>query len=148
MAKIFEDLFMDIQADMICVCLEYASRNVDKIFIYASVEGGITTSSHFYKIKGNVLKPHKINTFLPEQDVSVERQRACVHMLINDVEELIALCKEHDKPMPTEIKMVYDVKKNSLNVDYKYDPVYSNHKTKTSYDVINEWIKEVKNLNQ
>ena len=25
-----------------------------------------------------------------------------------------------------------DVKKNSLNVDYKYDPVYSNHKTKQS----------------
>ena len=35
------------------------------------------------------------------------------------------LCKEYDRPMPTEIKMIYDVNDGSLSVDYKYEPVYS-----------------------
>ena len=47
--------------------------------------------------------------------------------------------------MPTEIKMVYDVKTKQFNADYKYNLVHSNHKTKTADDIVNDWYYEVKN---
>ena len=33
MAKIFEDHFSELQADMVSICLEYVSGKADKIFI-------------------------------------------------------------------------------------------------------------------
>ena len=145
MAKVFEDLFMDIQADMVYACLDYASKNVDKVYIYASAEGRMIASHHFYKINGRVLQPHKINEVLLNQDVSSRRQDICLDVLSEDLEELIDLCKEHNRPMPTEIKMIYDVKKNSLDVRYKYDNQWLDHKTKTFQDVLDEWFEEIKN---
>lgn len=145
MAKVFEDLFMDIQADMVYACMDYVNGDADKIYVYVSAEGKVQTSSHFYEIGGMVYNPYTIKDVSPKYDVSVSNQRKCVNVLMEDLAELVALCKEYNRPMPTEIKMIYDVNKNSLNADYKYEPVYSNHKTKTSYDVINEWIEEVKN---
>ena len=44
--------------------------------------------------------------------------------------------------MPTEIKMIYDVNTKEFHADYKYESVYSTHKTKTAYDVVNEWMEE------
>lgn len=46
--------------------------------------------------------------------------------------------------MPTEMKLIYDVKANSLDAQYKYDNVYSKSKIKTAYDIANEWFEEIK----
>lgn len=43
--------------------------------------------------------------------------------------------------MPTEIKLIYDVKKNSLKAEYKYDLVYSNDPVKTADDIAMEWFE-------
>ena len=56
------------------------------------------------------------------------------------------LCEEHKRPMPTEIKMIYDVARNSLDVNYKYDNQWLNHKTKAPDDIADEWFEEVKNF--
>ncbi|MBQ8741197.1 MAG: DUF600 family protein [Clostridia bacterium] len=148
MSKVFEDYFAEIHTDMVDICMEYVDDVAEKIYIYGSVEDGMITADFFYKIDGNILKRHKINMVSSRYDVSVQRQNMCLDILIEDLEKLISLCKEYDRPMPTEIKMVYDVNKNSLNVDYKYDPVYSNHKTKLPDDIVEEWFEEVKNSNQ
>ena len=37
MAKIFEDYFTDLQADMVSICLEYSEKRVEKIYIYGSI---------------------------------------------------------------------------------------------------------------
>ena len=37
------------------------------------------------------------------------------------------------------------VNTKELHADYKYESVYSNHKTKTAYHVVKEWLEEVKN---
>ena len=34
MAKIFEDEFMEAQADMVSICLEYVEDDAEKIYIY------------------------------------------------------------------------------------------------------------------
>lgn len=48
--------------------------------------------------------------------------------------------------MPTEIKIVYDVKKNSVRTDFQYDLVYSNESERTFHDIVTEWFEEVQNL--
>ena len=62
-----------------------------------------------------------------------------------EIKKMVNLCKEYNRPMPTEIKMIYDVNTKEFHADYKYESVYSTHKTKTAYDVVNEWMEEVKN---
>ena len=61
---------------------------------------------------------------------------------------MLKICKEYDRPMPTEMKIVYDVKKNSLKAEYKYELVYSNDAVKTASDIAGEWFEEVKKGNE
>ena len=37
-------------------------------------------------------------------DVSLERQRDCLQILIDDIKQLVEVCKKYGRPMPTEIK--------------------------------------------
>lgn len=145
MAKIFEDYFSEIQADMVYECMDYVKGKADKVYIYASREGRMISTDYFFEINGQILERHKLNAISPQYDISTNHQSACLRALNEDVEELEKLCKEHDRPMPTEIKMIYDVKKNSLGIKYKYDNQWLDHKTKTPDDVADEWFEEVKN---
>lgn len=148
MAKTFEDLFMEMQADMVFACKDYVKGAADKIYIIISSEGRMISNDYFYEISGRIMKRHKLNEISPLYDVSPDNQEKYNMILIEDTLELKKLCKEHQRPMPTEIKMIYDVKKNSLDVKYKYDNQWLNHKTKTPNDIANEWFEEVKNSNQ
>lgn len=52
------------------------------------------------------------------------------------LEEILTnLCVKYSREMSTEIKLIYDVQKNNLNVEYKYDFVYYNNPVKTADDV-------------
>lgn len=148
MAKTFEDLFMEMQADMVFACKDYVKGAADKIYIIISSEGRMISNDYFYEISGRIMKRHKLNEISPLYDVSPDNQEKYNMILIEDTLELKKLCKEHQRPMPTEIKMIYDVKKNSLDVKYKYDNQWLNHKTKTPNDIANEWFVEVKNSKQ
>ena len=145
--KIFEDYFTEIQADMVSICLEYVENKADKIYLYASFESNVMTPNYFYDIGGTILNKHKLNDanngFV--YDVSPDRQKACLNILMEEIKKMVNLCKEYNRPMPTEIKMIYDVNIKEFHADYKYESVYSTHKTKTAYDVVNEWMEEVKN---
>jgi len=46
--------------------------------------------------------------------------------------------------MPTEMKLQYNVRNNSLKGKYKYELVYSNHETLLPNDIFNEWAEEIK----
>ena len=65
-----------------------------------------------------------------------------IEILVEDLEKLKSACEKFGKPVPTEIKLYYDVKKKSLDGKYKYEPVYSMYKDKLSDDVFEEWFKE------
>ncbi len=41
MSKTFEELFSEIQSDMVSICLEYVENRADKIFIYCSFEAKV-----------------------------------------------------------------------------------------------------------
>lgn len=145
MGKVFEDYFAELHTDMVFACKDYVNGAADKIYIYISQEGRMTSSDYFFEIEGQILKRHQLNSISKQYDISVSNQQKCNVILVDTTLELEDLCQEYQRPMPTEIKMIYDVKKNSLDVKYKYDNQWLNHKTKSPDDIANKWFEEVKN---
>ncbi|KAF6586064.1 DUF600 domain-containing protein [Paenibacillus sp. EKM211P] len=150
MTKIFEDFFSELQADMVSICLEYVNDRADKIYIYCSYEEGMISSDFFYRINNKVVERHKLNDALSSAekdvfvyDVSVERQRGVIKIINNDIEEIFHLCKKHGREMPTEMKIIYDVKLNKLTANYNYELVHTNHPVKTADDISMEWFEQI-----
>lgn len=148
MGKVFEDYFSELQTDMVEICLEYVEDRAEKIYIYSFFEGGVQSCNFFYKVNGKVVKKSRLNDVIvdgqEEYDVSIPRQCDVMEILNEDMVALRKLCEEHQREMPTQIKLIYDVSANSLNVDYSYDIIYSNHKNKMADDILEEWFESEK----
>jgi len=148
MSKVFEDYFSEIQADMVAICLEYVENVAETIYIYCSHEEGMISSDFFYRINNQLKERHKINECgTISYDVSTDRQDMVLEILNDDIEKMINLCKEYDRPMPTEMKLVYEVKNNSLVADYQYELVYSLDDVKTADEISEEWFAEISKKN-
>ncbi|EJO5349458.1 hypothetical protein ACTQ4K_15580 [Clostridium sporogenes] len=149
MNKSFEDFFSELQADMVSICLEYVENKADKIYIYCSFEECIISSDFFYVINDKTVRKHKLNDAINigidgfRYDTSVERQKGVISIINEDIEKIYMLCKEYKREMPTEIKLIYDVNKNSLKAEYKYNLIYSNDPIKTADDIAIEWFENI-----
>ncbi len=143
MGKVFEDYFTELQTDMISICLEYVEDRAEKIYIYCSYENNMISGDFFYKINGKVVHNNKLNDAIADRekpyDVSIDRQKEVIDIIIEDIISLKKLCQEYQRDMPTQIKLIYDVSENKVQADYSYDIIFSNDKKKTSYDVLEEW---------
>ncbi|HGK6242944.1 TPA: hypothetical protein ACJ3IJ_002037, partial [Neisseria meningitidis] len=67
-------------------------------------------------------------------------------ILMEDLEKLNSICQKFNQPMPTEIKMIYDVKKNSLSANYQYNLILSSESGLLALpqDVEDAWFEEIK----
>lgn len=150
MSKIFEDIFSELQADMVSICIEYVEDKAEKAFIYCSFEEGVISNDFFYCINGKIVRKHKLNDAIDynvvkfQYDTSAGRQKVVMNIINDDIEKIYKLCNEHKREMPTEIKLIYDFKSNSLKAEYKYDLVYSNDPVKTADDIAMEWFEQIK----
>ena len=143
MGKVFEDYLSEIQMDMLSVCLEYAGHKADKVFVYASFESNVISSDFFFEINHKIWGKNKLKEIDANvYDSSPKRQFACLDVLEKDIEDIISLCKEHNRPTPTEIRLFYNVQTKQAGANYQYDPVISKTKNKVSEDVVNDWIAE------
>ncbi|SME20271.1 hypothetical protein BACERE00175_03976 [Bacillus cereus] len=149
--KEFEDRFSELQADMISICMEYVEDRADKVYVYASCEEDMISSSFFYLINNKYVECHKVNDALEngeeKYDVSPERMFQVLQIIGEDIEEIETLCKEYEKDMPTEMKLIYDAKSGKFKAEYKYDLIHTNEDIKTADDFADEWFEEVKNNN-
>ncbi|KKI92093.1 hypothetical protein WQ54_10945 [Bacillus sp. SA1-12] len=149
--KGFEDRFSELQADMISICMEYVEDRADKVFIYASCEEGMVSGKFFYLINNQYVKCHKVNDALENgeesYDVSPERMFKVLQIIGEDIEEIEILCKEYERDMPTEMKLIYDAKSGKFQAEYKYDLIHTNDDIKTADDFADEWFEEIKNNN-
>ena len=103
----------------------------------------------FFEITKKVVKKHQLNDIKGneedfEYDVSEERQKALLNIILEDIKKIHALCAEYRKDMPTEMKLIYDVKKNSLKADYCYENLWTDSETKLALHICEEWFEEVK----
>ena len=149
MAKVFEDYFSEIQADMVSICMEYVEGVADKVYIYGSAEEGVILPDYFYCINGKVVERHKINDVGTIQyDVSSARQRQVSRILIDDIKKMVKLCKENNRDMPTEMKMIFDVKTRKFSAEYSYELMYLKFPDKSAATIAQEWYEEVKNASE
>lgn len=149
MAKVFEDVFMDIQGNMISLGLDYVRSQAEKVFIYASNEEGAMSFNVFYQIKGEVVTPDEVNRIVNKKiDDSDDKVFSLLKEGVREIREIESVCETYDRPIPTEMRLTYDVKANSLKSDYQYEPVYSNTDDKHSSDIFMEWIEAEKNKNK
>ncbi|WP_079710252.1 DUF600 domain-containing protein [Paraliobacillus ryukyuensis] len=153
--KLFEDYFSELQTDMVAICLEYVDNKADEIFIYCSYEPKMYVFDFFYKINGKVVHKHRLNEASKEldsqqnrvYDVSKERQKAALRIGNQNLKLIHKKCEEFNKDMPTEMKLHYNVKKNSLKGRYRYDLVYSIDDELLPDDIFDLWFEEVKENN-
>lgn len=129
--KVFEDYFSELQTDMVAICLEYVENRADEIYIYCSYEPNMYVFDFFYRINGEVVYKHQLNDASKDlknqhnltYDVSRERQKAALRIGNQNLKLIHEKCKEFSKEMPTEMKLHYSVKQNSLKGKYRYDLV-------------------------
>ncbi|MGU3353662.1 immunity protein YezG family protein [Bacillus wiedmannii] len=149
--KEFEEKFSELQADMISICMEYVENRADKVYVYASCEEDMISSSFFYFINNKYVECHKVNDALENgekrYDVSPERMFQVLQIISEDIEGIEMLCKEYEKDMPTEMKLIYDTKSGKFKAEYEYDLIHTNDDIKTADDFADEWFEEVKNNN-
>ncbi|MGE7874894.1 DUF600 domain-containing protein [Bacillus paramycoides] len=147
----FEDKFSELQSDMIAICMEFVEDRADKVYVYASREEGIISGRFFYLINNKYVEPHKVNDALENgddrYDVSPKRGFTVLRIICEDIKKIKELCKEYERDMPTEMKLIYDVKSDKFKAEYKYDLVYTNDDVKTAGNIADEWFEEVKNNN-
>ena len=140
----FEDKFMEVQASMISLALEYAQNQADKIFIYA-IADSLYSFNLFYEIKGNIVHKHLVNDSLPKDSlVDISLQTALLKEGVKDVEAMIDICQEYDREHPTEMWLIYDAKKNSLDSRYSYEGRYDKDEELLPRLEFEKWFEEVK----
>ena len=99
----FEDKFMEVQASMISLAMEYVQNQADKIYIYA-IADSLYSFNLFYDIKGNIVHKHLVNDFLAKDShVDISLQTALLKEGIKDVEAMIDVCQEYNREHPTEM---------------------------------------------
>ena len=141
----FEDKFMEVQASMISLALEYVQNQAEKVYIYCISEEALLSFDVFYKIGGFISEKSDVNEYLSEKtNDSDDIQFSLLEYGIEDAEKIEVLFKENSKEVPTEIRLVYDVKNNSLKSNYIYDAMYEKNEDLSVSDVFEAWIQEEK----
>jgi hypothetical protein len=153
--KTFEDCFSELQADMVSGCLDYAEENkakgasVDNIYIhcfYEKIEKNTGIEGIFeFRINGRITHSHMpvLNDDMTVTYIPGEKQQAVLALLTDKIKEIMAVCKKYDKPMPTEMKLTYDVKNGSLDAAYQYGPIINGTKSITFWKVAKNWFAKL-----
>ncbi|RJG14922.1 hypothetical protein DQX05_30090 [Paenibacillus thiaminolyticus] len=76
-------------------------------------------------------------------DVSKERQIAVLNICNENLRKIKDLCQKYNGEMPTEMKLIYDVSRNKLEVQYSYEIKYTNDPVKTAGYIFDEWFEEM-----
>ena len=137
MAKVFEDEFTDIQADMVSLALEAletAGTAVDKIYIYAFGTEHELFYNLFFEKDGKVCFTNHIG-------MSDEIIGQVLDFGMEDMEKLRKICAHYGQPAPCQLKLVYDCRSGHFDGDYGYDDLSdSEYGSGGAFD---DWVKEI-----
>lgn len=96
--------------------LDIVSKQADKFFIYASCEHNLYSFDFFVGIDNKYYYIHQLNSTNNNffYDLSNERIFAALEDGVNEIKFIKFACEKYQMEMSTEMKLVYDVKTNSL----------------------------------
>ena len=135
--RVFEDCFMDIQTDMVALCVEFAGDHpVDEIYIYGSIEAQAVSFNAFYVTQGKVLTTSKLSN-----DISMVKQ--FLRLGSSDLEKLSEVCKTYNRPVPTELRLRYITSSKKFDSHYEYKSICNIENNIFPSDVFMAWIKSI-----
>ena len=137
MKKQFEDDFMEIQAELISLCLEVTQDKVDRIYAYASIEKKSTMFNAFFEKNGRVLTVNELNI---DKSVAIEFLKIGTLTL----EKIKKLCEYNEICAPKEIKMYYDVNFRKYYAFYEYSKSCWDNSKMSSGEAFLNWYNEIK----
>ena len=145
--KNFEDEFSAKQTDMIQLALEYAERvgqKIDTVYIYGSFETMYSFDVFYKDDRNNIVMLHELSQ-KGMSESEIDNLIFSVLKLGNqDLQDIHKICRKYNRPMPTQIKLIYDNIQNKVSGKYSYDLFYSNSDTLTADDIFEQWYKEIK----
>ena len=130
--KVFEDAFMEVQEGLIALCMELAGNvPVDEVYAYGSIEDDAYSFNAFYVKKGQIFPTHKINEDLPTI-------KQFLQIGTHDLVRLEEVCKEYDRPVPSELKLHYVVG-GGLDAHYEYESICNAENGLSPTTVFRNW---------
>jgi hypothetical protein len=140
MENTFESRFSELQADMVSICLEYCENKSETIFIHVICGIENVYANFFFKMDdGKLYKKSNLGSLV--SNASLQRQKATLSIIMQNTRDLIRLCESNNRPMPSEIKLIYNVPFGQLEAEYNYDSL--NRET-TASEVSEEWFNALK----
>lgn len=137
-SKVFEDEFMEVQSGLISLCMELVGENeIDKVYAYCSIEGKSNSFNAFFGVNDKI-------KMITEIESNMRRAMQFLRTGCHDLDKLKDVCEKYEKPVPTEIKMTYDVKNGKFDAKYCYDEICSLKTGKGQAEVFMEWVAEIK----
>ena len=133
MNKSFEDEFLEVQTQIISLCIEFAENRADKIYAYGSIEEHSLSFNAFFNIDGKIKTTNQIVT---DTDAIWD----FLDLGQSDLEKLKQICAHHEKSVPTELKMIYDCKSGTMDAKYKYESICSAKTGIDASEIFMEWL--------
>lgn len=145
----FEDSMQEILESMLSVCLEYGEHRVDGVYLYGAAEDGTSSADVFYDIGGHLYRTNQLNDAPAAGsgqpfDLSDSRGSALLDFLLDDLDRLLELHKNHDREPPTQLKAHFDAVTEKLSVKFSHDLHFSNTDDLLPSDMFEAWLQEVK----
>lgn len=137
MGKTFEDKFMDLQSGLISLCLEVAGQKINRVYAYCSIEEKSRMFHAFFRV-GNEIKT------LGQLGVDGALAIELLKLGTSDLEKIRKLCKRYHMPIPTEMKMYYNVDTGKYDAQYKYKEICSADTKVAAEDVFLAWLSEIR----
>ncbi|MCL2490679.1 MAG: hypothetical protein FWF36_08180 [Propionibacteriaceae bacterium] len=136
--QVFEDVFSDAQTEMIGVAMEYADNSVEAIYIFVAIVNTVVFAQALFVKGGNLYEQH----VLPGVDTSGKRQQDSMDYVASQAERIIQAGETYHRTVPSEYRLRYDAKANSLAAKYQTGEVYDMTKT-FPLDGFEDWEKEI-----
>lgn len=128
--KVYEEELKKFQQEIIDLCLNTVGTEVDTICAYCSMENG-GYSFNLFALVGKSVRT------LGQLDVDKEKVNECLSSGTMKLLDLDAICQKYHEAQPTEMKIIYDVHKETFEVEYQYKHVL---KRKSAGEVFMEWL--------
>lgn len=138
MNKVFEDDFLDVQSRIIALCVEFADNKADKVYAYGSIEENSISFNAFFNIGGQIKTTNNVVT---DTDTIWD----FLDLGESDLEKIKEICIHYGKPVPTELKMIYDCKTSQIDTKYQYNSICSAKTEIDSSEIFLKWLDEVRN---
>ena len=135
----FEEAFVDVQSRVVSLCLELlknSEKEADKIYIYLFQNDDEDYIDAFFEKEGNLYTGIEIHQLFSEEEID-----DFFDCGVEDIENIIDICKAYDVKCPHEFRLTYNVISKSFDSNYNYDNV-TEALDKDVLELVEDWFNE------